>query len=657
MDFSKIFLKGAKPTSIGGQAVIDGVMMKGPDRTALAMRLPSNEIYLQTQKHGPKTKIEKIPLIRGVVAFVKSLIEGMKTIMRSADIAEEYADDECEDYEEGIFAKKMTDKFGEKAVWNLMMISSVILAIIFTVFGFIIFPTIAVSCLKKYIENPVILNLIEGIFRIILFIVYVAVISRMKEMKELFMYHGAEHKSIHCFENGLELTPQNAQQFYTLHPRCGTSFLVFVMIVSLLLFSFLGWPNVWMRILSRILLIPVIAGISYELLRWAGRSDNIIVKILSTPGLLLQKLTTNEPNEEQIEIALTALKAVLVPKEDDDIDGIVDKDAKLLSGKKLSEELDKDTQSYENNDRKKTGKCDAEKKPKRIYEGHPYCVKNVIRKAQDKLENKENGKGDAVEIFCYLMGFSHSDIVIHKDDVLKEQVVAEYGRLIEIRDSGVPLQHITKVQVFMGLPMKVSNKVLIPRLDTEVLAEQTIGIIKGEAWKEPEILDMCTGSGALGISVAYNIPDAHLTMTDISREAISIAMGNAQINEVFDRCRFILGDMFKALPTNKKYNMIISNPPYIPTDVIDVLSDEVKFHEPHIALDGGEDGYDFYRCIAENADSFIKDGGILALETGHDQAKNVAAMLRRKETYENVSIVKDLTGTERIVIAEKAEKE
>ena len=249
--------------------------------------------------------------------------------MESADILEENFPEE--DWgEPSALEQKINSRFGEKAAWNAMLFLSVLFAVVLSIGIFVIFPTIAINWLGKWISNSIVLNLCEGIFRIALFVLYIYLISRMKDIQTLFQYHGAEHKTIHCFENGLELTPANAQQFYTLHPRCGTSFLIFVMIISLLLFSFLGWPNVWMRIASRILLIPVIAGLSYEVLRLAGKSDNVIVRVLSYPGLMMQKLTTKEPTDHQLEIAIVALKAVLVDSDAPVIDGVVDTDAKLI---------------------------------------------------------------------------------------------------------------------------------------------------------------------------------------------------------------------------------------------------------------------------------------------------------------------------------------
>ena len=278
MDYSKIFIKDACPTKIGGQAIMEGVMMQGPDRRAIAMRMPTGELYLRTKLKPAEGKAMKIPFVRGVVAFAKSLVDGMSTLMESATILEQYAPEEYAE-QEGKVEAWVNKKFGAKAAWNILMVLSLVVALVISIAIFVIFPTWLVNFLKKWTENVILLNLAEGLLRMALFIAYVAAIRCMKDIKTLFQYHGAEHKTIHCFENNLDLTPENAAQFYTLHPRCGTSFMMFVLIISILLFSFLGWPNLGLRILSRILLIPVIAAISYELLKWAGRSDGILVKI------------------------------------------------------------------------------------------------------------------------------------------------------------------------------------------------------------------------------------------------------------------------------------------------------------------------------------------------------------------------------------------
>ena len=307
MDLNKIFLKDACPTKMGGQAVMEGIMMKGETKTALAVRLPDGRIRIRTTENKKPGKWMTYPLIRGVCAFVQSMVQGTKVLMDSADILAMYDDEE---YEEGRFEKWINNRFGSKAAWNFMLYSSVAVAIVLSVGLFIIAPTWVVNLMKHFTDIIFWLNFVEGALRIAMFVGYVWAVSFMPEIRTVFRYHGAEHKTIHCFENNLELTPENADTFPTLHPRCGTSFLMFVFIIAFALHFLLGWPVLWLRIITRLLLLPVIAGLSYELLKWAGRSDNIIVKILSLPGLYLQKVTTRQPSREELEVAIASIKAV-----------------------------------------------------------------------------------------------------------------------------------------------------------------------------------------------------------------------------------------------------------------------------------------------------------------------------------------------------------
>ncbi|MDO4392970.1 MAG: DUF1385 domain-containing protein [Bacillota bacterium] len=307
MDLNKIFLKQASPTKMGGQAVMEGIMMKGENKTALAVRIPNGKIRVRTEEGKEPKKWMTYPFVRGVCAFVQSLVEGTKALMESAEILALYDEEE---YEEGRFEKWLNSRFGSKAAWNFMLYSSVVIAVILSVALFIIAPTWVVNLLKHVTDSVFWLNFVEGTLRIAMFIGYVWLVSYMPDIRTVFCYHGAEHKTIHCFENKLELIPENAQSFPTLHPRCGTSFLMFVFIIAFALHFLLGWPVLWLRILTRLMLLPVIAGISYELLKWAGKSDNIVVKILSLPGLYLQKITTKEPDTAQLEVAIASIKAV-----------------------------------------------------------------------------------------------------------------------------------------------------------------------------------------------------------------------------------------------------------------------------------------------------------------------------------------------------------
>lgn len=335
MDLKKIFLKEACPTSIGGQAIMEGIMMRGPEKTAIAVRLPDGSIHMKTQPTPKPSNWGKIPIIRGVVNFVSSMIQGTKVLMYSADILEE---NYPEEYEKDKFDEWVEKKLGKEKAWKILMVLSVVVAIVLSVVIFMLLPTVVVGLVSSFTDSIILLNLAEGIMRLAIFVAYIALIARMNDIKTVFQYHGAEHKTIHCFENGLELTPENAQQFYTLHPRCGTSFLMFVMVIAVLAHALMGWPNVWLRLVSRILVLPLIAGLSYELLKWAGRSDNIIVKVLSMPGLYLQKLTTREPDKKQLEVAIAAMKAVLPENKTPYFEGLCDLNGEPLKKDDENEE-------------------------------------------------------------------------------------------------------------------------------------------------------------------------------------------------------------------------------------------------------------------------------------------------------------------------------
>lgn len=366
MDLNKIFLKNACPTSIGGQAIMEGIMMRGPEKTAVAVRLADGSIHMKTQPTPKMNRWAKVPLIRGVVNFVSSMIQGTKVLMYSADVLEENYPDE---YEKDKFDIWMEEKFGKEKAWKVLMAFSVLIAIVLAVSIFMLLPTVVVGWLSAVTDSIILLNLAEGVVRMIIFIGYILLISKMKDIRTVFEYHGAEHKTIHCFENNLELTPENAQQFYTLHPRCGTSFLMFVMVIAVLAHALMGWPNVWIRIISRILVLPLIAGVSYELLKWAGRSDNWIVKILSLPGIYLQKLTTKEPNEKQLEVAIAAMKAVLPENKTPYFEGLCD-----LNGEPIKEEpKDEDLGQPALNQETKDDNISQENDGDNLSEGNFVC--------------------------------------------------------------------------------------------------------------------------------------------------------------------------------------------------------------------------------------------------------------------------------------------
>ena len=291
-------------SGIGGQAVMEGVMMKNKERYAVAVRKPDQEIEVMTKEYKgivPGEVWQKIPLLRGVLSFIDSLVLGMSTLMYSASFFED---------EEESKEKKRDTAEKKKAKENAMMGGTVALSIILAVAIFMILPYYLSVLCSRFIASDMVVAVIEGILRLAIFIGYILLISRMKEIQRVFMYHGAEHKCINCIEHGLELNVENVRKSSRQHKRCGTSFLLIVMLISIVFFLFIRVDSRILQLVLRLLLIPVIAGVSYEFIRLAGRYDNRLVNILSKPGLWMQKMTTREPDDEMIEVGIASVEAV-----------------------------------------------------------------------------------------------------------------------------------------------------------------------------------------------------------------------------------------------------------------------------------------------------------------------------------------------------------
>lgn len=298
-----------KPSGIGGQAVLEGIMMKNKDKYAVAVRKPNQEIEVCVKEYKGITKGNKIlnlPFIRGVFNFIDSLIIGMSTLMFSAEF---YEEEETEEVKKG---DKVADSLFKEKAESAIMTITVIVAALIAIGLFVVLPSIASDLIKKYfhIISYTIISLIEGLIRITLFLIYIFLISRMKDIQRTFMYHGAEHKCINCIEHGMELNVANVLKSSRLHKRCGTSFLFLVMAISIIFFILIPVQQPVMKIVVRILMIPVIAGVSYEVLRFAGQHEGKLVDIVSAPGMALQKLTTKEPDEKMAEVAIKAVEAV-----------------------------------------------------------------------------------------------------------------------------------------------------------------------------------------------------------------------------------------------------------------------------------------------------------------------------------------------------------
>jgi len=301
-------------TTIGGQALIEGILMRGPKKTEIVVRKTDGSLVYEERETSKKAEIWffKLPIVRGVYRFAESMRDGMSALTFSAQFFEEDEKTEPQGLE-----KFLVEKFGSEKVEKTMMTIATAIGVIIPIALFILLPTLLAGVFDEAIGTGVVRNLVEGAIRISLFLLFLLSVSRIKDIKRTFAYHGAEHKSISCYESGEELTVENVRKHTRLHPRCGTSFLFVVIIISILIFSMFTWSNPFLRVALRLALLPVIVGISYEINRFAGRYDNVLTKVIRAPGMWLQKLTTNEPDDSMIEVAIEALKCVIPENEDE----------------------------------------------------------------------------------------------------------------------------------------------------------------------------------------------------------------------------------------------------------------------------------------------------------------------------------------------------
>ncbi|MCR1951756.1 peptide chain release factor N(5)-glutamine methyltransferase [Clostridium sp. DSM 100503] len=577
---------------VGGQAVIEGVMMRGSKGQATAVRTPNKEIKIDFKKIVPITKKYKflnIPFIRGIFVLVDSLITGINTLNYSAEFFED------EEESESKFELWLKNKFGEKSN-DLIMGATMLLSFTIAIGLFVALPT-AIASLFSYLNIPAIaLNLIEAIIRIAILLIYMYSISKMDDIYRVFQYHGAEHKSIFCYEAEEELTVENVKKFSRFHPRCGTNFLFLIMFVSIIIFSFTGWGGFFQRLLLRILLIPVVSGITYELIKWLGKSNNKLSKVIAYPGLKLQELTTKEPDDDQIEVAIAALMKAegLKPKE-----------------KTIGELLD-------------------------------------IASKELKEVNIDTYILDAQLLLGTVLAKDKLYIITNRDKNVSIKDEKEYFELVEKRKNKMPIKYILGETEFMGLDFNVEEGVLIPRGDTEILVEELLSVINEE--DELNVCDLCSGSGAIGISLANYRKKINVEEIDFYEAPEKITKKNIIKHGLEDRVKFIKSDLLKEpISKGKKYDIIASNPPYIKADEISNLMDDVKKYEPHTALDGGDDGLVFYKRIIEESKTTLNNEGILAFEIGYDQGKEVSNLMREAGFY-NIKLVKDLAGLDRVVL-------
>lgn len=596
-------------TYIGGQAVLEGVMMRGKTAYATAVRDPEGNIQVESRRlnlsKGMRI-VSKIPLVRGVVSFVSSLVNGSKILMRSAEV---YGDEG----EPSRFEKWCERKLHINVMAAVSFIAT-LLGIVLAVGLFIVLPILLADLLVNsgtwLIKYSVGYNLIQGCIRLIIFILYIVAITAMKDIRRVFMYHGAEHKTITCFEKGMELTPENAKKCSRIHDRCGTTFLFLVMAVSIVVFSVVNWVcdeylnffrfgnvvNFLIQFGVKILFLPLVAGISYEVLKLLAKTQSKILLPIKAPGFALQKLTTREPSEDMLEVAIAAFKKV----NEMDADGNI-------------------------------GETD-------------FTVSKTVKKYTEELKAlfAENGidESDAEWLISVKTGIARSELAA-SEKILVPSRVQELDKIAGERLTGRPLWYILGDTEFYGYKIKVDERVLIPRPETELLTEQVLRT----AEQGNKVLDLCTGSGCIAIALAKKGAEKELIVTasDISADALALAQENAKRNGA--DIKFIESDLLDGV--RGKFNIIVCNPPYIKSGDIPGLQKEVQF-EPKGALDGGEDGLDFYRRLAKEAPRHLVKGGTLFMECGVGQAQEIVKLFKK---FDYTMVSRDYNDVERFVRA------
>lgn len=600
--------KIVRRTYIGGQAVLEGVMMKGRTSMATAVRTESGEITVEAKRikdASQRSVFFRLPFVRGVVNLVTQLFMGVGVLMRSAEVFGDYA-------EPTKFDKWVGEKFKVNPM-HILTAVSLVLGLALAVGLFVFLPNFLTGLIFEIPgtnDHPALLSLCEAAIMLVIFIGYILSITLMKDIRRVFMYHGAEHKVISCYEHGLDLTVENARKMRTEHSRCGTTFIFFVVAVSIIVFALVNWlldvlgwtsfssvVNALVRLAVKLLFLPVVAGISYEILKFLARSDCLLFRVLRAPGMLMQKLTTKQPTDDMLEVSLTAFKKVL--------------------------EMDAD-----------------ETVPESAFE-FTVSVKTVRERLKEIAPSAD--ESDIDWILVEVTEKRRSELALMRS-VTKEQFEAARAIAEKMRD-GAPLQYALGSTEFFGIRLGVNPAVLIPRPETEELAEKVIEEVRSRGGGR--VLDLCTGSGAIAIAVAKNSP-AEVTATDVSEAACTVARANAA--GAGASVKVLAGDMFAPV-AEEKFDVIVSNPPYIPHGDIAGLQDKVKKFEPLAALDGGEDGLDFYRTIAREGAERLTEGGVIFLEFGEGQADAVKEMFAAFDT----EVYRDMQGKERMLRAAKKE--
>ena len=621
--------KKTQRTYIGGQAVIQGVMMRGKRGMATVVRDDKGELHMEAKRIKPPEKMGKwtrIPFLRGIVNFVLSLVDGMKALLRSSEVAV------VEEEEESTKFSAWIEEKWKVSAGDIITFIATLFGVALAIGLFVFLPNyltglidaaVRSAGLPKPLPDPlpdkwgwgtggIYYNFIEGGFRLVIFILYILFTLIFKPLRETYRYHGAEHKTINCYEYGLPLTKENVKGCSRMHDRCGTTFIFIVLLISILMFALVGYlvkgvagmsianekVDALVMILIKIACLPLVAGVSYEVLKLLSLSSSPALLPLKAPGYLMQQLTTREPTDEMIECAIEAFEKVL--------------------------EMDENPES-----------------PEKTFATEEKLSK-LLKMMKKGFRERDIDEVDAEWIASLILDVPRSSL--SEEKIVKREYCKRILDVYESRLTGRPLWYIFGNTNFYGYHINVDERVLIPRPETEILVREAVASLR----EGDSVLDLCTGSGAVAIAIACEAAKDKMisvTATDISEDALEVARGNARLNKA--NINFIKADLFNGV--RGRYNVITANPPYIKREEIATLQKEVRDFEPRIALDGGVDGLDFYRKIAEKVSRYIARGGLLILECGENQAQAIIKLFTSSSHCDYAMVVRDLNGVERFI--------
>lgn len=567
---------------IGGQALVDGIIMTGKKCTAIVRRKSSGRINIETRNKSisdSQTGIHKVIFLRGIV----NLLENFKDIISNLDF-----------YEENESSK---NKEGSSGLYNLFCKSKLLmigLSLISFLFLFFVLPELVIFLIPK-MNNLIIISFIKFLVRLGVIFSYIGLISCNKDFQKILRYHGAEHKVINCYESKNKLTIENVKNASRLHKRCGTNLILYIVVFYFVVFSFVPRYSSVVNILLEIVLFLVSVGFSYEIIEYMSKNDNAFSSILFSISKVFQTLTTKEPENDEIEIAIVSLK--------------------VCEGLKIKNTI------------------------KELF----LMGRGILRDA-----GIESYALDSRLILEYCIGVTPTEVFTSEVEVSKEDEETYLG-LIEQRKNGKPIAYMIGKKEFYGNDFTVKKGVLIPRADTEVLVDKVLEILNQNK-NYTSICDLCCGSGAVGISIQKNNENINCTYIDKYEIPLKVTEENIYINDLKERSYIVKSDLLEFFINNDlELDGIVSNPPYIQSGQIKNLMKDVKDYEPHEALDGGEDGLDYYRKICEQARKVLVNGGFLAFEIPYNKAFDIMYIMTNND-FVNIDIYKDINDHDRVIV-------